>query len=98
MPKFCDLTLSPPGENRALVVVQSPSRVLFLQPNGLLPARLLCPSDFSGKNTGLPFPSPGDLPNPGIKSLCPALQADSLPTESLGKPKALENSFHGDHT
>ena len=30
---------------------------------------------------GLPFPSPGDLPNPGIKPRSPALQADSLPTE-----------------
>ena len=31
--------------------------------------------------SGLPFPSPGDLPNPGIKPGSPALQADSLPTE-----------------
>ena len=29
----------------------------------------------------LPFPSPGDLPDPGIKPRSPALQADSLPTE-----------------
>ena len=31
--------------------------------------------------SGLPFPSPGDLPYPGIKSGSPALQADSLPSE-----------------
>ena len=31
--------------------------------------------------SGLPFPSPGNLPNPGIKPGSPALQADSLPTE-----------------
>ena len=31
--------------------------------------------------SGLPFPSPGDLPNPGIKPRSPALQADSLLTE-----------------
>ena len=31
--------------------------------------------------SGLPFPSPGDLPNPGIEPWSPALQADSLPTE-----------------
>ena len=31
--------------------------------------------------SGLPFPSPGDLPNPGIESGSPALQADSLPSE-----------------
>ena len=30
--------------------------------------------------SGLPFPSPGDLPDPGIKPRSPALQADSLPT------------------
>ena len=33
--------------------------------------------------SGLPFPSPGDLPNPGIKPGSPALQADSLPSEPL---------------
>ena len=31
--------------------------------------------------TGLPFPSPGDLPDPEIEPRSPALQADSLPTE-----------------
>ena len=31
--------------------------------------------------SGLPFPSPGDLSNPGIEPGSPALQADSLPTE-----------------
>ena len=33
--------------------------------------------------SGLPFPSPGDLPDPGIKPRSPALQADSLPSEPL---------------
>ena len=36
--------------------------------------------------SGLPFPSPGDLSNPGIKPMSPALQADYLPTELQGKP------------
>ena len=31
--------------------------------------------------SGLPFPSPGDLPDPGIETKSPALQAGSLPTE-----------------
>ena len=31
--------------------------------------------------SGLPFPSPGDLPDPGIEPKSPALQADDLPTE-----------------
>ena len=34
---------------------------------------------------GLPFPSPGDLPNPGIEPGSPALQADALPPEPPGK-------------
>ena len=36
---------------------------------------------------GLPFPSPGDLPDPGIEPGSPALQADSLPIELPVKPK-----------
>ena len=32
-----------------------------------------------------PSPSPGDLPNPGIKPRSPTLQADSLPAEPQGK-------------
>ena len=36
--------------------------------------------------SGLPFASPGDLPNPGIQPGSPALQADSLPSEPPGKP------------
>ena len=35
--------------------------------------------------SGLPFPFPGDLPDPGIKPRSPALQADSLLTELQGK-------------
>ena len=37
--------------------------------------------------SGLPFPSPGDLPNPGIELSSPALQADALPSEPPGKPR-----------
>ena len=36
--------------------------------------------------SGLPFLSPGDLPNPGIRSGSPALQVDSLQSEPPGKP------------
>ena len=35
--------------------------------------------------SGLPFPSPGDLPDPEIEPGSPALQADSLPSEPPGK-------------
>ena len=34
----------------------------------------------------LPFPSPGDLPDPGIEPRSPALQADALTSEPPGKP------------
>ena len=36
--------------------------------------------------SGLPFLSPGDLPDPGIEPASPTLQADSLPSEPLGFP------------
>ena len=36
--------------------------------------------------SGLPFPSPGDRPNPGIESRSPTLQVDSLLSEPPGKP------------
>ena len=36
--------------------------------------------------SGLPFPSPGNLPDSGIEPGSPALQADSLPSEPPGKP------------
>ena len=36
--------------------------------------------------SGLPFPSPGDLPGPGIEPGSPALQADALPSKPPGKP------------
>ena len=41
--------------------------------------------------SGLPFPPPGDLPDPGIESTYPALQADSSPSKPLGKPSIDES-------
>ena len=40
---------------------------------------------------GLPFPSPGDLPDPGVKPGSPALQADTLPSEPPVKGHAKTN-------
>ena len=37
--------------------------------------------------SGLSFPFPGNLPDPGIESTSPAWQADSLPLSHLGSPK-----------
>ena len=42
--------------------------------------------EIGGNTQGLPFHSPGDSLNPGIKPRSPALQADSLPAELQGKP------------
>ena len=51
--------------------------------------RLLCPWGFSRQEywSGLPCSPPGNLPNPGIESRSPALQADSLPWKPPWKPK-----------
>ena len=60
---------------------------LTLQPHGLQPTRLLHPWDFPVKSTwsGLPFPSPGTLPNPGIEPASPALTGGFFATEPPGK-------------
>ena len=39
--------------------------------------------------SGLPFPSPGDLPDPGIEPGFPALEADVLTSEPPGKPQKI---------
>ena len=43
--------------------------------------------------SGLPFPSPGDLPNSGIKPGSPALQADSLPSELPGRQRKFRHKI-----
>ena len=43
--------------------------------------------------SGQPFPSLGDLLNPGIKPRSPALQVDSLPAEPQGSPCSFEVEF-----
>ena len=51
-----------------------------LPPHGLEPTGPLCPWGFSRQEywSGLPCPPPGDLPNPGIEPMSPALQTDSF--------------------
>ena len=58
-----------------------------LQPRGLWPTKLLHPWEFSRQECwrGLPFLSPGDLPDPGIKPGSPALEADALTSEPPGE-------------
>ena len=43
--------------------------------------------------SGLPFPPPGDLPNPGIEPRSPALQADTLPAEPQRKHKDIHINY-----
>ena len=50
---------------------------------GILQARILAWK----VGCGLPFPSPGDLPDPAIEPGSPALRVDSLPFEPSGKPE-----------
>ena len=45
--------------------------------------------------SGLPFPSPGDLPDPGIKPRSPTLQADALTSEPPGKPDLIYWPING---
>ena len=71
-----------------IVVVKSLSRVqLFVTP---WTAAHQAPQSmgFSRQEywSGLPFPSPGDLPDPGIEPGSPALEADALTSEPPGKP------------
>ena len=59
----------------------------LLRPHGLQPAKAPLSMGFSRPEywTGLPFPSPGHLPDPGVELRSPALQADSLLPEPPGK-------------
>ena len=76
-----------PNSTALKVKVKSLSRVqLFVTP--WIVAYQAPPSmGFSKQEywSGFPFPSPGDLPKPGIEPGCPVLQADALPSEPPGK-------------
>ena len=58
---------------------------LFATPRTIQSMELSRPEYWSG----LPFPSPGDLPDPGTEARYPALQADSLLTEPPGNYQVL---------
>ena len=71
-----------------LVLLSRFSRVRLCDPMDCSPQAPLS-MEFSRQEywNGLPWPPPGDLPNPGIKPRSPALQVDSLLSEPPGKPK-----------
>ena len=74
-------------ESNCLVKVKSLSRVrLFVTPWTVAhQARLSMGFSRQECWSGLPFPSPGDLPDPGIEPRSPALQAHTLTSEPPGK-------------
>ena len=47
--------------------------------------------------SGLPFPSPGDLPNPGIEPGSPTLETDALTSEPPGKPQITGREHSSSH-
>ena len=70
------------------VKVKSPSGVRLFETPWTVAHQAPLSMGFSRQEywSGLPFPSPGDLPNPGIEPWSPALQADALTSEPPGKP------------
>ena len=77
---------------KALLYSHTESVSCSVMSNSVAPSTVACQAplsmEFSRQEywSELPFPSPGDLLNPWIEPASPALQADSLPSESLGKP------------
>ena len=68
--------------------MKSLSRIRLLATPWTAAYQVPLPMGFSrqGYWSGLPFPSPGDLPDPGIEPGSPALEADALTSEPPGKP------------
>jgi len=79
-------TAEPPGKPLRCYVYRS-VMLDSLWPHGFSPQAPLS-TEFSRQEywSGLPFPPPGDLSNPGMEPESPALQADSLLSEPPGKP------------
>ena len=72
---------------KLLCVLVTQSCPSLCDPHRLQPSRLLRAWDFLAENTGSQFPSPGDLPNPGMEPRSPTLQVGSLLSEPPGMPK-----------
>ena len=78
MPKNAQVKVKVKSLSRVQLFV-TPCTVAYQAPPSMELSRQACWN-------GLPFPSPGDLPDPGIEPGSPALQADALPSEPPGKP------------
>ena len=90
---FCLESSMPPAQkNKSRRWRRGGKGIITEHGTALSPDRRLLHCGPPGYWNGLPFRSPRDLPNPGIKPGSPALHADSLPTELQGKP----SQFHSD--
>ena len=73
-----------------VAVVKSLSHVLLFATPWTIAHKALLSIGFSMQEySGLPFPSPGNLPNPGINPISPALAGGFFITETLGKPSLI---------
>ena len=81
------LTETPWGNNYLCFEVKSLSRVWLFETLWTVAYQAPQSTEFSRQEhwSGLPFPSPADLSNPGIEPGSPTLQADALPSEPPGK-------------
>ena len=79
------------GGNYSEVKVNSLSRVRLFATLWTVAHQAPLSMGFSrqGYWSGLPFPSPGDLPDPGIEPRSPTLEADALPSEPPAMPPGL---------
>ena len=82
-------------QQRVVLCAHVPSHVWLLATLQTVTHQAPLSMEFSRQEywSGFPFPSPGDLPNPGIKPGFPALQANSLPSEPPPESPALEDRF-----
>ena len=80
------------------VKVKSLSRVRLIATSWTVAYQVSPSMGFSRQEcwSGLSFPSPGDLPDPGIEPGSPILRADALPSEPPGKPSGLLFPSPGD--
>ena len=83
------------SSNETVTYLSSRSRLYATPRTGAYqapPFMRLCRHEY---RSGLPFPSPGDLPSPGIELGSPKRQADALPSEPPGKhPDAMVRAFN----
>ena len=86
-PQIHNNPYSPPL-NSICFLVKSLSHIRLFATPWTIAYQALSSMGFSRQEywSGLPFPSPGDLPNSGIELGSPALQADALTSEPSGKP------------